>query len=75
MTPVARVCLAGPVVTNSVHAHLACTSCGYDLYGNPSRTCPECGTQFDVLRLFVQARFLRAPAAARLLAWLRRRIG
>jgi hypothetical protein len=31
------------------YLNLRCTRCGYDLTGLVSRTCPECGTDFDPL--------------------------
>lgn len=49
----AAVCIATPVVAVLVHALLSrrrprpdgCSACGYDLTGNASGTCPECGTR------------------------------
>ncbi|RIK65234.1 MAG: hypothetical protein DCC65_12975 [Planctomycetota bacterium] len=33
-----------------------CVHCGYDLTGNPSGACPECGTPIDPLRRNIEAR-------------------
>lgn len=42
-----------------------CTTCGYDLRGNVSGICPECGTRMDALRRVISESEKRAEARTR----------
>jgi hypothetical protein len=42
------VCLRGPVRRLNRRRRGLCVKCGYNLTGNTTGTCPECGTKFEM---------------------------
>jgi len=49
-TPLAGGWLAARLLARRVHDSAGCGTCGYDLTGNVSGVCPECGTPIEVVR-------------------------